>query len=512
MRPLTQIIRRSPSCCSPWGPIRPTLIITNGFRVWQRNMPLGGNHFTRQLTKDLKLTFAKAEHLKRNAMQADDPKLIFQAMRPIFNDLVTEIQRSIGFFKSLNKKSEIDSILLLGNTVKLPGLQPFLNKNLGFEVSSFDRFQRLAGSEVTGAPAFKENQLAFGVVYGLCLQMLGQGPLTTNLVPRDIVLERIVRAKKPWAVAALAALLLGFLSSFIFLQKSANNVAKKRWEAAEKHATDTEAESKKQISTDNEKKGTMELLNKIGYEVSSNADRRVLWLELLSAIQGGLNRDPSVPIPSPMDVPYNTRPDFHFTRIDSRFVEDVAPWLTDEVKAIYAKQWKARVVNLGLPEKDLPDEEFQKIFTENPITGRGWIIEIDGYHYYNGRPGEEKEEHVYANLLHYLETGSVELPDLDGRPTKFKIRELGIRFPLTGRGQFDPNFKVPNPIYETEKSVNGTGNSGSSKFGKGGGNGDGNGNGWRPRRGQRCWERRRCERRRWHPEERREGEHLATLV
>ena len=72
------------------------LIITNGQRVWQRSIPLGGNHFTRQLTKELKLTFAKAEHLKRNARQAKDAKVIFQSMRPVFNDLVTEIQRSIG--------------------------------------------------------------------------------------------------------------------------------------------------------------------------------------------------------------------------------------------------------------------------------------------------------------------------------------------------------------------------------------------------------------------------------
>ena len=71
------------------------LIVTSGFRVWQRSIPIGGNHFTRQLTKDLKLTFAKAEHLKRNAMQADDPKLVFQAMRPVFNDMVTEVQRSL---------------------------------------------------------------------------------------------------------------------------------------------------------------------------------------------------------------------------------------------------------------------------------------------------------------------------------------------------------------------------------------------------------------------------------
>jgi type IV pilus assembly protein PilM len=92
------------------------LLVTNGFRVWQRSVPIGGNHFTRQLTKDLKLTFAKAEHIKKNAMQADDPKLVFQAMRPVFNDMVTEIQRSLSFYKSLNKKSELDGMLVMGNT------------------------------------------------------------------------------------------------------------------------------------------------------------------------------------------------------------------------------------------------------------------------------------------------------------------------------------------------------------------------------------------------------------
>ncbi len=40
------------------------LVITNGYRVWQRSVPLGGSHFTKALTKELKLTFAKAEHLK----------------------------------------------------------------------------------------------------------------------------------------------------------------------------------------------------------------------------------------------------------------------------------------------------------------------------------------------------------------------------------------------------------------------------------------------------------------
>src|SRR5262249_4166610 len=49
------------------------LIITDGAKIiWQRPIPLGGNNFTRALTKELKLTFAKAEHLKRNAAKSPE--------------------------------------------------------------------------------------------------------------------------------------------------------------------------------------------------------------------------------------------------------------------------------------------------------------------------------------------------------------------------------------------------------------------------------------------------------
>ncbi len=74
------------------------LIVTNGIKLWLRNIPIGGNHFTKQLSRELKLTQAKAEHLKRNARQAENPKAVFKAMRPVFNDLVNEVQRSLDLF------------------------------------------------------------------------------------------------------------------------------------------------------------------------------------------------------------------------------------------------------------------------------------------------------------------------------------------------------------------------------------------------------------------------------
>src|SRR5262249_40879846 len=50
--------------------------------------------------------------------------------------------------------------------------------------------------------------LTFPVAYGLALQGLKQARLLTNLLPPEIRTERLIKAKKPWAAAAAAALLL----------------------------------------------------------------------------------------------------------------------------------------------------------------------------------------------------------------------------------------------------------------------------------------------------------------
>lgn len=65
------------------------LVITNGLRIWQRSMPIGGNNFTKALVQGLKLTFAKAEQLKRNAARADNAKDVFNAMKPVFNEFAS---------------------------------------------------------------------------------------------------------------------------------------------------------------------------------------------------------------------------------------------------------------------------------------------------------------------------------------------------------------------------------------------------------------------------------------
>ncbi|MCE9531322.1 MAG: type IV pilus assembly protein PilM [Planctomycetes bacterium] len=186
------------------------LIITDGGKIiWQRPIPIGGNNFTRALIKELKLTFAKAEHLKRNAARSPELASILRALKPVLTDFVGEVQRSLGYFTNTHRDAQVDYLIGLGSAFKLPGLHKYLGDKLSLKVEKPARFNRLAGEAVTSAPVFTENILTFPVAFGLALQSLGVARLRTNLLPPEIALDRKIRAKKPWAVAAAALLMIG---------------------------------------------------------------------------------------------------------------------------------------------------------------------------------------------------------------------------------------------------------------------------------------------------------------
>jgi type IV pilus assembly protein PilM len=183
------------------------LVIADGERVWIRNVPLGGNNFTQALAKEFKLPFSKAETLKRHAAESKHAKQVFQAMRPVFGDLLTEIQRSIGYYTSLHRDSRIERVVALGNAFRLAGLSKFISQNLGVDVQKADSFQTLSESEALSAPLFRENILSFGVAYGLAVQGVGLGAISTSLLPPEILSQKILKRKRPYFIGAAAAML-----------------------------------------------------------------------------------------------------------------------------------------------------------------------------------------------------------------------------------------------------------------------------------------------------------------
>src|SRR4051794_32164720 len=187
------------------------LIIAEGESIWLRSIPIGGNNFTEALVKSFKMKVEKAEELKRNAATSKYGRQILQAMRPVFADLVAEIQRSIGFYASVHRDSKIQRVLALGGTFRLPGLQKYLQQNLQLDVQRIDSLTGGAPADARVAAMFSENLLSSVGAYGLALQAMGAGKIESSLLPLPIRRARMWREKTKWFGAAAAVLVLGLV-------------------------------------------------------------------------------------------------------------------------------------------------------------------------------------------------------------------------------------------------------------------------------------------------------------
>lgn len=436
------------------------MIVTNGMKLWLRNIPIGGSHFTKQLSRQMKLTQAKAEHLKRNARMAENPKQVFQAMRPVFNDLINEVQRSLTFFRSMDKSAEIKDIVLLGNAAKLPGLRQYLNKQLEIDVRKVDSFEKLTGDAVAGQKSFDQNLLSFAPCYGLCLQGLGNSQLKTNLLPNELVVERIIKAKKPWVLASVGLLMLGCVLGLFFKQNALWSVSndykgtsQASWSQAISKAKTAKTKSSSLVSVDEEQKEYLKKLNLIAKGLSSATENKTLWMEMYSALFQALPKDPNIEAlraegittVSPQEVPFAGRAEIYIDHLETQYYSDLAEWY-EEIKDIFIRQTlsgeELRAMVGGGEDSDDEDMEEDYSYSEddfdegggpsNEMSNKaGWVIEIQAHHFHNFIGDESKiseSDYVRQTLINYILKQDVTLPD-----GVYKYSDLGVSFPTIVR-------------------------------------------------------------------------------
>lgn len=431
------------------------LIVTNGIKLWLRNIPIGGNHFTKQLSREMKLTQAKAEHLKRNARVSENPKAIFKAMRPVFGDLVNEVQRSLTFFQSMEKSAELGEIVLLGNAAKLPGLRQFLNKQLDIDIAKVSEFNKLNGGEVISQPTFSNNLLSFAPCYGLCIQGLKKAQIETNLLPQEIVVERIIRAKKPWVLAAVCALSLGLLLGYFFkanawwrVNENYADAAGVTWEDAINKVSTKDTMSKRLLGEDTESKEKLNQFNVIAKELKAASEAKATWLEFYSALaqafpkderieklkeegSGEVKADPSV-------IPFEDRRELYIDHVESVFHADLNTWAT-KIDPIFknmflsAEESTPGAAGAAGEEAAVPAEAPPADAAAGEGGNSGWVIEIKGHHFHNSDKARADlkfgaaflREELIKNIL---EKDDVILPVSD--PNKeFSYSDIGITKP-----------------------------------------------------------------------------------
>ena len=429
------------------------LIIADADTIWLRSIPIGGNNFTEALVKSFKLNFAKAEDLKRNAATSKYARQIFQAMRPVFADLVAEVQRSIGFYASVHRDSRINRILAVGGTFKLPGLQKYLQQNLQLDVERLDTLGAGAPPDAKQAATYQDNILSLVSSYGLALQAMGEGKITSSLLPARIRRERLWQDKTKFFGAAAALFVLGTAIPFasIFIGQTA-------WEA--------QADSRTQIQQVQNEAGNLdkqweEIANKGGPDrqrilnIRSLTDYRDVYTQVLQDIHNSLPNTNVAP-QELKKTPRKDRQQLMIDTIQNQYFGDLAlvgdfntRMQTEQAGQQPVPSWtvgidpaKAGVV-AGTPGVDMSGADMSGGAMAPPpmeggdpaaaaaagatgITGRGFIIRIEGRTPFD-TPAQLLNDTLIKNLQNLTKD---KIPT--GKPFAVELAQIVSVRPLSG--------------------------------------------------------------------------------
>ncbi|MCL2710901.1 MAG: pilus assembly protein PilM [Planctomycetaceae bacterium] len=501
------------------------VVITNGTTIWTRNIPLGGNSFTKALTRELQLTFSKAEYLKRNitaSKDVEEQKRVITAMRPVFNDMVNEVNRSLEYYQTLNRKAKFNKIVAMGNASKLPGLRQFIAQNLGYEVVRLPRFNNLIGAEVTDTQLFKDNLFSFAVPYGLAVQQLGISSLKTNLIPREIVMDRIIREKKPWLLAAAAALLLGITIQFAGVSSARNSVFNEGYERAGNKAQSVQSNASNLKSQTSSAVSAFNSVDTLGRSLTSNVEGRVTWLEVLRAINAALPQ--AQPGARLTGVPVDQRDQVYITSIEAVSVDSLTEWFAPlkennryypddaELQAAATPDTSSGATAptpsdgentegtpvVAQPPRPFTEAERFELVTGPTGTGPAMVVQVTGYHFRNPTNANEfaangGQAYLRNTLLRNLKFGTVDLPPtLEERQAGISTKtvalnelgeseelgilsNLGISYPTLLYVRSPVETRIPNPdLFPLPPGVTvssqgaGSGSSSMSSMGGGG--------------------------------------------
>lgn len=153
-----------------------TLIIATyrGYVRLARNIPIGGDTLTRSIQQKLSLDYMQAEEYKKayglESNQAEGK--VFEAIKPVFENIIAEVKRSDIFFTTHNSNVSINRVVISGGTALMPGLLTYMASNLDTEVELANPWKdiRLLPRLESQKDSILENGPVYSVAVGLALK------------------------------------------------------------------------------------------------------------------------------------------------------------------------------------------------------------------------------------------------------------------------------------------------------------------------------------------------------
>ena len=102
------------------------LVISSPHSLWFRSCGIAGHSFTRTLVKEFKLSVAQAEQRKRSPESAERLFELYEAMSPVFEDLLKELRQCLAAYAVAQPDRPVQHLLGVGGGFSLHGLLRWL--------------------------------------------------------------------------------------------------------------------------------------------------------------------------------------------------------------------------------------------------------------------------------------------------------------------------------------------------------------------------------------------------
>ncbi len=143
--------------------------------LFWRDITFGGNQYTDAIQRELSLSFAQAEALKRGESSGD---YTVQQVIPILNsvseDFAGELRKTLDFFTATSGTDNVDKIMLSGGGAGVLNLDSILRDKFGIDVEILNPLKNITFNEGDYSPEWiAEVAPSMAVAVGLAIRKVG---------------------------------------------------------------------------------------------------------------------------------------------------------------------------------------------------------------------------------------------------------------------------------------------------------------------------------------------------
>ena len=182
-----------------------------------REIVTSGNSITESIVSQASISFEEAERIKKEygLSQTGTPKKFIEAIMPVIERLINEIQRSFSFYKESHPEFMIEKIYLTGGTARMEGLPQIMQERLNTDVEVIHSFEKLEISPSIDSKEFNQLAPLFSKSIGLALED-NEG---IDLLPSKVRQQKAINRMIP--VFRLSAIFITLLCIMLYADISA---------------------------------------------------------------------------------------------------------------------------------------------------------------------------------------------------------------------------------------------------------------------------------------------------